>query len=322
MAAPSPPKRPAFTLIEILVVIAIIAILIALLVPAVQKVREAAARTQCANNLKQIGLAMHNFANLYKFVPPVEGCPVAATNPFNNQKGNSPGTGTIFYYLLPYLEQDALYLSANANSMNIGSTVIPGFLCPSDASGVTPQGGCGVMQATAIQRDGFASCNYAANVMVFDPRYVRDLVTSMPDGTSNTVAMAERFRNCNNVAGGGCTLPAWAWVTTMPGGNGGDCWTSPTFGAQQAAAYGINPGALNNLNCAGAETNYNGAGFQVGPALSACNWYITQGSHPASMLVGMGDATVRGVNTDVPVPTWIAACNPADSITVDLTSWD
>ena len=88
MRAPS--LRTAFTLIELLVVIAIIAILIALLVPAVQKVRESAARTQCANNLKQIGLAMHNFQDVTRRLP----------------TANSPTFGSAFTLILPYVEQE------------------------------------------------------------------------------------------------------------------------------------------------------------------------------------------------------------------------
>src|SRR5271155_720985 len=91
-------RRAGFTLIELLVVIAIIAILIALLVPAVQKVREAAARTQCLNNLKQIGLALHNYESTNKTFPPAETWPAPAT-----------GQVSVHVALLPYVEQGNLY---------------------------------------------------------------------------------------------------------------------------------------------------------------------------------------------------------------------
>src|SRR5436190_2137657 len=93
-------QRTAFTLIELLVVIAIIAILIALLVPAVQKVREAAARAQCQNNLKQIGVAIHNYIGVNKTYPP------AATRIPGNAWMHGP---TWWIYILPYVEQDNVF---------------------------------------------------------------------------------------------------------------------------------------------------------------------------------------------------------------------
>src|SRR5947209_19021118 len=124
-------RRPAFTLFQLLVVLAILGLLIGLALPAIQKVRQAAARTQCANNLKQILLATHNCHDTYGKFPPLAGA-------FPNKTGE----GTVFFYLLPFLEQDRLYTSAKRDdgsfsvwNNDVYSKVVKTFVCPSDASG-------------------------------------------------------------------------------------------------------------------------------------------------------------------------------------------
>ena len=137
MKNPPTPRR-AFTLIELLVVIAIIAILIGLLLPAVQKVREAANRAKCINNMKQIGLALHNYQSAYNRLP-------AAYYIGTNSAGQLQG-GPVLWMLLPFLEQNDLYGLANEYAYTEipqgGSTYRYGceymqkiFLCPTDASG-------------------------------------------------------------------------------------------------------------------------------------------------------------------------------------------
>src|SRR2546426_5602677 len=106
---PIDPCRRAFTLIELLVVIAIIAVLIGLLLPAVQKVREAANRAKCQNNLKQLGIATHNYASTYQDKLPGASCSVAGV------------PGNILYWLLPYVEQDALFRQYNTAAAGGGN---------------------------------------------------------------------------------------------------------------------------------------------------------------------------------------------------------
>jgi prepilin-type N-terminal cleavage/methylation domain-containing protein len=301
-------RRSGFTLVELLVVIAIIGILVALLLPAVQAARQAARRSQCTNNVKQIGIGIHNFADTNKRVPPVESgsTPLGIANTYTNRPDSGPA-GTLFFHILPFIEQTNLYNQANGNSHNVGSILVQGYLCPSDpsASNAGSYGGCGVMNGESIQRDGFASACYCANVMVFDPKQKKNLETSMNDGTSNTVMIAERFKNCSpdGSHGGGCTLPGWAWNTLA---NSTDCWSSPTFGAQNAG--------YSSMNCGGALFSSGSVPFQGGPSVQACNWYVTQGGHPGQMICGLGDGSVRGATGNMSVNTWVSACNPFDGI--------
>ncbi len=191
------PPRRAFTLIELLVVIAIVAILIGLLLPAVQKVREAAARTQCQNNLKQIGLALHNYHSANNVFPPGYVATAAYPDP-------SPGWGW-GTFLLPYLEQDGLYrqidLKKPVQTQPVIQTVVKGFLCPSDEP---PAAAFPVTDATFTTITLAAPSSYAATVGddsaeadaetgngVFY-RNSKTRLTDIADGTSQTVLAGDR----------------------------------------------------------------------------------------------------------------------------------
>ena len=241
-------NRNGFTLIELLVVIAIIAILVALLLPAVQQAREAARRSSCKNNLKQIGLALHNYHDTHNVFPPAalairnDGSPVApsdASEPGRTSVSGGWGWGV---FILPFLEQPALYDRLNPNGNNFpalgdytsaqavaGRTALSVYLCPSEASPdvhfATPLGGDGSGQ-------GFARSSYVAvsgsgnnadyrNVTAINTRGMmwynsKVRMRDVTDGTSNTMMVTERFWDGNTSE----ARRGSVWIGKAPGGPG------------------------------------------------------------------------------------------------------
>src|SRR5262245_18896163 len=197
--------RPAFTLIELLVVIAIIAILIALLVPAVQKVRAAAARTQCLNNLKQLGLAAHNFEGTFKYLPPGEWTR-------STDGGTSrPSLGAV---ILSYIEQANKFNQFNfafdvtsATNAPARRQDVPIFLCPADPSQAAfTDGGIDVGRTNYFGNIGaVADCRlngdpkagvfhaFSTTLAGETPKGVR--IAEIIDGTSNTAMFSEVMRS-------------------------------------------------------------------------------------------------------------------------------
>jgi prepilin-type N-terminal cleavage/methylation domain-containing protein/prepilin-type processing-associated H-X9-DG protein len=264
--APAPARR-GFTLIELLVVIAIIAILIGLLVPAVQKVREAAARTQCENNLKQLGLAFHNYHDTFKKFP---------------AEGTTNGV-SIFTRILPYVEQSAIFnqiwpaiqaaINADPNTYPIPAKVVaqyqaanalvtqnmavPVFLCPArrDTSVGPKTDYCGayhgginegalngsVINGVTINSTGYQTI-LDTNVVGPNPPGTTLSQITNGAGTSNTLMMAHKvMRPSHYQSGGGNNDRGWVW-TYLTGGHRYDHmrWADQ-FGSGSSRGKGYTP---------------------------------------------------------------------------------
>jgi prepilin-type N-terminal cleavage/methylation domain-containing protein/prepilin-type processing-associated H-X9-DG protein len=293
----STPLRHGFSLIELLVVLGILAILTGLLLPAVQRIREAANRVKCQNNLKQFGLALHHAANAHNDVLP----PAIGDYP----QYSPVAFGTTLFHLLPYLEQDDLYRQAagpnrsfDARNNGVYALPVKQFQCPSD-----PSVGGGVGQEPLGRRWGLSS--YAVNAQVFctvdakgqyqDPRHYPILPASFNDGTSNTILAGEKYALCNNYSfkeGGNF----WAyWLTNDP--------TVEPYHAGFAiswTSYSIGP----NSHFLVQPSPFTGANSECDPVRAST-------PHRNGMTVVMADGSVRTLAPEVSNETWWALCTPA-----------
>lgn len=309
------PQRRAFTLVELLVVIAIIGILVALLLPAIQAAREAARRSQCTNNLKQLGVALHNYHDSFNQFPPAGFDYGWASDTAANYEADTPNkrvkNHSALAVLLPYLEQQSIYDQfdfsyaacgyirnsqkaiagdpiASGNAALAG-TVIGAFLCPSDSGDIlsstsiwySPASGYRGARSNydfSVDNGTIGYFNYwkrqAINVRFLFAENSESKFSSILDGTSNTVAMAETLRT---VADG--HSPAWAyrgWV--MSGVDLG---------------YGINVTDI--------PASWTWVGDMTDYTFRLRVWGIGGSLHPGGLNVCMADASVRFVSDDTPL---------------------
>jgi prepilin-type N-terminal cleavage/methylation domain-containing protein len=305
-------RARGFTLIELLVVIAIIAILIALLVPAVQKVREAAARTQCTNNLKQMGVAFHNHHDVYKFFPSGGKNPGAA----RTMNGSSPADGSTqnwgwCYQILPFVEQSILWgLPAGQEPTILQSP--PGlFFCPT-------RGRAQVINGIGVEDYAGNGGSYgdwttlAKGVNALDgplsPSGLKVTFSAITDGSANTLLVGElwMYKDWYNLTTGQC-IDNEGWT------NG---WDNDTicFGANKDYATGT----LNNIVIPQNDQTLPPPG--TNPPTWTCG--LNFGSaHAEGMLAVFCDGSVHFISYDINPVNWLNMCSMNDGNAVDETGF-
>jgi prepilin-type N-terminal cleavage/methylation domain-containing protein len=285
---PSVPRRSAFTLIELLVVIAIIAILIGLLLPAVQKVREAAARSKCTNNLKQLSLGTVGAADTYSGrLPPSVGLYASDGSPAPENSN-----GGLFLHILPFIEQQSLFMASRSNpdpdgrngnnptysqwTAPIQNSRVPTLACPSDYT---------------LTADRPGRTSYGVNGQVFRHNYqwggvgLTRYPAGIQDGTSNTIFFTEKI--------------SWTTVCTGCCNNYNDnLW--PDWGPIISSSDCSEPTGV------AAAPQFNGRGV---PSSADGNRASTP--HSGTIVVALGDGSVRTVGASVNPATWWAAMTPS-----------
>jgi prepilin-type N-terminal cleavage/methylation domain-containing protein len=343
-------KRPtAFTLIELLVVIAIIAILIGLLLPAVQKVREAAARAQSQNNLKQIGIALHACNDTYQKLPATCGAfPAAGPGQDWNARVTPSRFGTIHYFLLPYLEQANLYsnpqLVTIANTYNTGTNSwmtkqIPGggiqkvFQAPNDPS---------ASPGTTVWDNG-GPASYHANWHAFGGGWGEGwekgsksrISATFTDGTSNTIAFIERYARCGPGDNGSPwdnsqTYSERSWQES--GAEGGptsqnrsrnNAWCAPSYWVNAdgnsiaSTGYPEIAQAYNDLEYPINRATGVSKFFQLPqntPSVRDCDPKRLQSISSGAIQVLLVDGSVRSQKVSTSARSWILALMPNDGL--------
>jgi prepilin-type N-terminal cleavage/methylation domain-containing protein len=290
-----PTPRRGFTLIELLVVIAIIAILIALLLPAVQQAREAARRSQCKNNLKQLGLALHNYHDNFNTLPP------GAIQVFET---NAQNEATWISMILPYIDQAPLYNRANFSScfgcvaapgnpsFEIVSPLLTALVCPSDpnsgslALGIYRRGnyvansGIGALRSSSNPND--PARTYSGPFTMNSNRKFRDFV----DGTSNTAMLAELLNSTGNDFRGVMHYPEGALYQH-------DRVPNTSIPDEERTAFCVTGP---RVPCTGTSTSH----------LNRALVYSSRSQHIGGAHITLADGSVRFISENLSLVTWQA----------------